>query len=280
MGAGAATVGGIASLAGCSSIPVVGSYFEDAPDYTEWAYDPSEMDSTSVTAMMANIESLLDAEGVPEDDRSNMSDNMSERFDGELQAEDVTYHLSVGYSTIFTGSFDPSEVLDAMSLSESDEYNGFNVYENDEESTTYFGTDGDFLLVSQSFGFIDHDGRDELELLIDTYNEDSDRFVDVNEDFELLADELSSGDLVNATGRTEAAEDGSVAEGFTAAIDGEETSAEFVSVYENEDDIDLEQIKTELEENWGEDADIGEPSQDGRVVTVECTFPTEQLTGE
>ena len=293
-GAGVVTIGGLTGLAGCSSVPVVGDDSEDTDSsersetessddesdslgYTQWVYDPDEMDSDSMSISLADIDSILSADAYPDEDKSNLRDSVSETFEGELEAAEIDSQLSVGYSAVVTGSFDPSDVLDAMSLSDADGYDDFDVYENDEDETTYFATDGDFLIVSESFRFFDHDGREELEVLIDTYGGDTDRFTDTNDDFELLTDELGSGDIVTASGRTEAAGDGTVADGFAVAIDGEETSVQFVAVYEDEDAIDLDEIEREIESERGENVEVGDSSRDGRVVTVDYSVPTEEL---
>lgn len=286
-GAGLATAGGIASLAGCSNVPIVGSYFEDGVDPTEWAYDPSELDLEMVWANVRDVSMLLEEDGVS--NKGDIRDNATDNYGGELMADDVEYVLDVGSpynpAEVVTGSFDGDEIVENLDLSSEDSYGDFSVYadENAEsDGDALIATDGDVLVKTLSGNYTATDPREELELLLDTSSGDVDGFVDVNDDFQRVYDETGTGPLMSYYGQTESStenadDDTTVANGTVAEIDGEELSSTQNRLYKHEDGIDLEEIESELEENMDDNAELNDVSQDGRLVTIEVTSPTEDV---
>lgn len=284
-GAGLAAAGGIASLAGCSNVPIVGSYFEDGVDPTEWAYDPSELGSTSVSTDLTNISSVLEEDEVK---KGEVRDDVTSNYSGTLKADDVDYSLNVGHAQILTGSFDGGDIVEEMEFSAEDSYEGFDIYVDEEDedeegnASALIGTDGDHLVKSEPSQYADFGPREELELLIDTYNDDADRFADINDDFATVHDEVELGAAVFVQGQTESsAEDASddtvVTTGATLEIDGEDMNVEYLLLYKSEDGIDLDELEQNFEDSMQEGTELNDVSQDGRLVTVDYTMPTEEF---
>lgn len=282
-GAGIATAGGLASLAGCSNVPVVGSYFEDGIDYTAWAYDPTELGLESMGVTYQHVASLLEEDEVP--DKDEMRDEVTSNYSDALSADDVEAVISVGQSEILTGSFDGGEVVDETGLSEEGSYGDFELYADesgDEAVDVLVATDGDRLVRSAPSQHYEFDAREELELLIDTYNGDVDGYIDVNENFERLHSELGTGDFGFMSARTESATEDSAddpvdAWGIVVTVDGAETNGTYVLVHTSESDVDLDEVESDIEENLSDEAELGDVSQDGRVVTAEYSVPTEDF---
>ncbi|QSW98435.1 hypothetical protein [Haloterrigena alkaliphila] len=284
-GAGLAAAGGIASLAGCSNVPVVGSYFEGEPDITEWAYDPDELGSSSISADLTDISSVLEEDEVK---KGEIRDDVTSNYSGTLKADNVDYSLNVGHAQILTGSFDGADIVEEMEFSSEDSYEGFDVYVDEEDedeegnASALIGTDGDYLIKSEPAQYVDFGPREELELLIDTYNDDADRFADTNDDFATIRDEVELGAAVFVQGQTEssaeeASDDIVVATGATLTIDGEEMNVEYLLLYKSEDGIDIDEIEQNFEDNMQEESELNDVSQDGRLVTVDYTMPTEKF---
>lgn len=277
-GAGVAGTGLVASLAGCSEIPVAGSYFDDGLDYTEWAYDPEALNEETISITLMDVTAVLAADEVT--DKGGLRDEITSNYSGELAADDVDAVLDVGQTEILAGSFDGSEVVDAVELSEDGSYEDFDFYADDEaEENALVATDGDALLKSNPYELLDFGPREELEHLIDTRNGDADRFVDVNDDFERVRDEIGTEIYLSVSGRTEssaedAADDSIVASGTSAEIDGAETLGRYVLLYKDEDGIDLEKIESEFEETKQEGVELNDISRSGRMVILELTVPT------
>lgn len=282
MGAGAAGAGVMASFAGCSNVPVVGSYFEDGIEYTEWAYDPEALGTNSVSTSLMHVADLLDKDDLP--NKGDLRENVTENYSGVLMADDVEYLLSIGQSEVLIGSFDADDLVEEMEVSSTDGYGDFDVYtdEADEEGAedALIATDGDYLVRSGPSRFYDYGVREQLELLIDTYNGDADRFVDTNDDFEQVIGEIESGDIVSATGVTESEaeerEDGqTVGNASVMNIDGEDVVGTIVWLFKHEDGVDLEEMESDLEDD--ETIELDDISQDGRMVTAEFTMPTDEM---
>lgn len=283
MGAGVATVGGITSLAGCSNVPVVGSYFEDEVDYTEWAYDPAELEQRSLWVAYQDVGSILETDEVP--DKGELRDNVTSDYSGALLADDVEIALSVGQSEILSGSFDGGDIVDEMEFGSADNYGDFDVYTDssgDEERDALVATDGDHLVRTTPAPYGEVEVRDELELLLDTYAEDADRYIDINGNFEQVDGELESGDIAFVNANTEssaedASDDTTVAMGLVASVDGAEMNGTFASLYKAESGVDVDEAETQVTEIMGEETDVTDVSQDGRMVTAEYTVPTEEF---
>ncbi|SER57518.1 hypothetical protein [Natrinema salaciae] len=280
MGGGVAGVGIVAGLAGCSELPVVGSYFDDGLDYAAWTYDPEAVGSNSISTTLLNVAAILDEEAVS--NKSDLRDEVTGTYGEDLSADDVEFVLSVGFAEILTGSFDGSDVVDGMGVSEEGSYGDFDLYADDEAENAMVATDGTHLIRSSPYEYAEVEATEELELLIDTYNEDADRFVDVNDDFDLVRQEVDTTVYVSLNGQTEsssedAADDAVVTTGITAEIDGEEMLGTYLLLYKTADGIDLDETESNLENSLSESATLDDVSQDDRLVTVDFTMPTDEF---
>jgi hypothetical protein len=134
-----------------------------------------------------------------------------------------------------------------------------------------------------------NDPTADLEALIDTKNGEADRYVDVNEDMNVLVDELGTGtfvfgstnDPIEETDVTFGRFEGLVAEGYTDTVEGDSTDTELVYVFDTPDDVDMGAI-----EDWyaGNDTSAAfdnygdlSSSRDGRIVTITGTADTGDL---
>ncbi|MFA9414927.1 hypothetical protein [Natrinema sp. HArc-T2] len=275
-GAGVAGTGMLAALAGCSDVPVVGSFF--GFDYTEWVYDPDTLDSDSVTVFLMNVETILGADKVP--NKGDLRDQITSNYSDELVADDVKYSLNVGSTEVLTGSFDGKGIVDGMGFDGDGSHGDFDLYTDDNEEGAVIATDGEFLIRTSTLEY--DTAREEIELLIDTYNGDADRFADVNDDFGQVQGEVDTDTYVFITGQTDsAAEDADnqtvVTTAITADIDGNETTGTYHLLYASEDGVDLDQAESDIESELSEDAELTDISQDGRLVTAKFTTPTEDF---
>lgn len=282
MGGGVAGAGLMTALAGCSDVPVVGSFFGDEVDYTEWTYDPETLnsDSSSISVTVMNVAAILDEDGVT--NKTELRDRLTEDYGEELSADDIEFALSVGFARIFTGSFDGSDVVDGMGVSEDGSYGDFDLYVDEEAENEVVATDGTYLITSSPYEYAEVDAREEVELLVDTYNEDADRFVDVNDDFQLVHDEVNADVYAAINGQTEsstedAPDDAIVTTGITAEIDGEDTLGTYYLLFKSADGIDLDEVESDVESDLVESAELDDVSQDDRLVTVEFTMPTAEF---
>lgn len=270
----------MAGLAGCSDLPVVGSYFGGDFDYTEWTYDPETLDSDSISATLVHVAAILEEDEVA--NKSDLRDGVTENYGDALSADDVEFALDVGFAEVLTGSFDGNDVVDEMGVSEEGSHGDFDLYADEEAENEVIATDGTFLVTSSPYEYAEIDARDEVELLLDTYNEDADRFVDVNDDFDLVRDEVDTDVYVFLNGRTESSveeadDDAVVTTGITAEIDGADTLGTYLLLFKSADAIDLDEVESDAEDNLADTAELGDVSQDDRLVTIEFTMPTEEF---
>lgn len=276
-GAGVAGTGLLTALAGCSEVPVVGSYFDDAPNYADWTYDPGALDRRSVSATLMNVSAILGQDGVS--NKSEMREEATSNYAGELAADDVEYRLSVGAAEVLTGSFDADGIVDAMGFSGDGSHGDFDLYTVDDEENAVVATDGDRLVKSSPFREVD--ARAEIELLIDTQSGDADRFVDNSDNLSTVDDEMAdSGALVTAralsdSAAEEAGDDEIVASGGTGELDGADAAVEYFLLFKTADGADTERLESQLSED--DDTELNDISRDGRLVTIEYSVPVDQL---
>lgn len=290
--AGGAGVGLLAALAGCSDETSAddengngtgnesdgngGETVDEAAalDYTDWIYEPGELSRNSIGAMRTDIEPVLDAKpSYAEEIRSNQLDGYGE----ELEPEDVDTIVSVGGANVISGAFDPNAVIDSMPVSGAEEYGDYELYEEEEANATV-ATDGEQLVRSESTGYQSFDPREEIELLIDTRAGDAVRFADESDHFNQIYTENASADLeyvfVYAESAVEDASDDAVIARYERAnFDSSEVSGELVELYNSEDGIDLDEIRSQYE---SADVEVDDISRDGRIVTVEVRVPTDE----
>ncbi|QSW98434.1 twin-arginine translocation signal domain-containing protein [Haloterrigena alkaliphila] len=276
----------LATLAGCSdeSTATDDGDTDDQSDSddavteiepADWVYDPASMDRDSITATLRDAEALFSQDSFPNEEA--IRSNFTGGYDGQLAVEDVATGLEVGGTHVLTGTFDATALVEGLAVSSAEAYGGFDVYAHESASRLFAVGDGYLLKSEASSGY---DLRGELELLIDTYNGDPDGFVDVDDDYALVSDELGAGHVVHTSGMTEsAAADADaktvIANGESFEIDGTETRLEWVELYKHADGIDVERLESELTNV--EEIELNTIEQDGRLLTVEITIPTEKF---
>lgn len=239
-----------------------------ATEYVDWVYDFESMQNASRTVSVTEMEGYVN--GLPNGDE--VRENFETGYGGAISVDDVEYAVDIGFASVLTGTFDAGEVADAMELSAEDSYEGFDLYVSETDRGPVLASDGDYLVKSDGYSI---DPRDEVEALIDAYNGDADRFVDVSDPFERIVaeSETETADLVHLAVPTE--DESLVAYSQTITIDGSESSLRLLELYDNEDAVDLEQIESQIE---GDDtAELTDLSQDGRLLIAEVTVPTEEL---
>lgn len=273
----------LAALAGCSDESTATDDQSDSDDAVaeiesaDWVYDPASMDRSSITATLRDAEALFSQESFPNEEAIRSS--FTGGYDGQLAVEDVATGLEVGGTHVLTGTFDATALVEGLAVSSAEAYGGFDVYAHESASRLFAVGDG-YLLKSEAGTANGNDARGELELLIDTYNGDADGFADGNDDYARVSDELGAGHVVHTSGKTEsAAADADaktvIANGESFEIDGTETRLEWVELYKHADGIDVERLESELKNV--EDIELNTILQDGRLLTVEITIPTEKF---
>lgn len=290
--AGGTSVGLLAALAGCSDETSAdgenGNDDDDddgenggetvdeagALEYTDWAYDPDELSRDSIVAMEIDISALLEAKpSYAEEFRSDLT----ERYHESLEAEEIDAVVSADDAEILAGSFDPGAIIDEMSVSEAEGYEGFDLYD-DEESSVTVATDGDYLIRSEPSPYQSFDAREEIELLIDTNAGDAARLADESDFFAQLSGGNADGDMEFVHVQTEsvtesASDDAVVARRETATIESAETTIEQRDLYKSEAGIDLDEIESRYQ---SADLELDDISQDGRTVTIVFQVSTDE----
>jgi hypothetical protein len=300
---GAAPTGLLAagSLSGCSSIPFIGG-----AGYTEWIPAPGEFqESEQLLVASTDPATIVENEDNFDEDTYDSTTEDIEALD--IDYEDLTTQVvaAAGFSValqVYDGDYDESTVVDALEdgdtgegeFGEEGEYEGYTVYldqadDAPDDPETAFGVDG--TLVVQTSSTEDLDAEEMLELAIDTKNGDGTRFVDDNEDFSTVTDEVGDGTSLRASVREDPPEEpdpesgsfeGQVGEGRSVTINGETADLKYVVLYEDEGDADEGDLEDYFDAEDGLDEEYsanGDPSYNvgGRVGTIEFSFDTDEL---
>jgi hypothetical protein len=296
---GAATAGllAVGSLSGCSSIPFIGG----GAGYTEWVPAPDEFqESESLFVNYSNNSTVAENEDNFDGDYYDSIENDVDALD--IDFEDITLDLTIsGAIQVYDGDYEEQTVIDALEdedtggaeFAEDGEYEGYTVYLNDADSApdepqTAYGLNGTTVVQTGTSG--DNNAEDVLEIAIDTQTGNGTRFTDDSEDFSTLTDELGGGTSLSASVREEAVEDGTpesgsfegqIASGSKITVNGEQSDAKFVVVYEDEGDTDQGDLEDYFDESLDDTfSPNGDPSYDtgGRTGVIEFTFDTDELT--
>lgn len=278
MGAGLAGTGVATSLAGCSRVPVVGSYFEDDPVYPQWVYAPEAVERESLSVERTDVAGLLELDSVQND---RVREEFADEFGG-ADVEDVEYVLEFDQNEVMSVSFDGTAIGDELDAESDGSYGNFDLYANDSSTVAL---SEDYVLRANDGYRSERSPRDRIELLIDTYTGEAERFVDESDHFERAVAALDTGVVVEARGDAseqieEADDDAVVAGGMTADADGETTLLRYVDVFKSEDGYDPDELEAEYEGFAESDPDIemGDLSSDGPAVIAEFELPTERFT--
>lgn len=280
--AGSVGAGVLAALAGCSDETDADADENDGTNETDseeieptdWVYDPEARDADSIRASLLDVDALFAADGVPnpEDIRSDLTDG----YGDAIAVDDLAFVLEVGGSTISIGSIDGSEVAAVADLAADGEYGGFELYANESDDRLLASGDG-YLIESETTSANGFDARGELELLIDAYNGDAERFADVSDDFARIHDEIDTGQIVSSGGvAASATGQAIVATGETLSFDGDDTRIERLELYADEGDIDVDAIESDLEAST--DITVNRVARDGRLLTIDVTIPSAEFS--
>ncbi|WP_157512038.1 hypothetical protein [Halapricum sp. CBA1109] len=221
--------------------------------------------------------------------------------------DEMTLRLGTGEYAVVDGDYEEDDVVDELE-SDGEETSEFEEDGEEGEFTVYVPVDsGDTVslafavngtrvvrgtnLSSGGFGGTptsDADAVDVLETVIDTQAGNTARFTDESEAFSILTDELGETTLVSGRFESEAIEDGNpeagsfegaLGGGVAITVNGEQSDAKFVTVFENEGDADQGDLEDYVDESLDDRYDPnGEPAYDtgGRTGVIEFTFDTDE----
>jgi hypothetical protein len=294
-GAGLIAVGAVGSTAGClDSIPFVGG----GANYTSWIPAADEFqEDENLSFSFSNNNTFANNEDNFDSDYWDQTEQDVDALD--IDFEDITFDLSFGPYQIYDGNYDQQTVIDALEdddtgrgeYDEEGEYEGYTVYLPDNVAgspRTAYGVNGT-TVVRASATREEDDAEGVLEIAIDTDNGNETRFVDDNEDFGLLTDELGSGTTVSGSVSEDETEDdnpefgqfeGAVGSGSTLTVNGENSNFKYVVIYDSESDTDQAVLEDFFDEALDDFFDPdGDPSYNtnGRVATIKFSFPTDEL---
>lgn len=281
------------SLSGCSSL-----FGGDDFDYVDWLYAPGtvqDVDHYWFTAVDLGTwhdheDELGDGyEELREDTMDFPLEQMNVDF------EQVEHELLVGAGGVYIGDFDEDSVVDALEAdgyAETDTYEGYSLYRDEtdeqfEDLERYIAIDGETVVANAGIAN-GSDARDGLEALVDAGAGEQTRYMDDNEDFAILTDELDSGSFVYGETMEPVAETdvssgefaGTVANGTRTRLDGGQTTFTAVLVFEGSEEIDVEDIEAWTETDDFDGADLWEGidiTVSGRTVTVTGETETAEI---
>jgi len=233
----AAALLGTMGFAGCSEVEnALGGGGDKGTSYSNWLYDPSDlMDGEFRGFGTFNVQSIYEnEEHIPDavfEDLEESNDQLSE-FGVDLeQTSDMTAmgytgnfdiqnqpsmsEVSSGGSVAITGSFEVSDMEDAIELAnqdvppeqqleEDDEYEGYTVYTTSYENQPPQGepvTQSGTIAMSEDSVVMggmqsnDAEAREAMELMVDAESGSADRWTDENEDGDELVSQLGSNTM-------------------------------------------------------------------------------------
>lgn len=284
-----AGVGAVASSAGCMG-------FLDGSDdaYADWMPAPAELDAEEPYRFSAYDEDDW-TEHEDELETVDFSDFERQWEPLDFDHEDVSTSLYFGPVAVYEASFDDEEAVDELEdegFEVDGEQDGSDVYvsENGERA---FGLGDEILLIANDDWGASGSGSDEalspkelVELVVDTTAGEADRYVETNDDVGALVDafgDVSSIEVdaisVDLEEDVESGQfEGMVARGETDTFDGDETERRWLTLYEDEADVDLDDLETWVDaDNEFDDVDDVVYEKDDRFGIVAGTLATDEL---
>jgi hypothetical protein len=305
---GAATAGGVVlgSLSGCGSILGGGS---GGPQLIEWVAPPDQFGLSTARFNLIDFDQIrANEQHFDETVYADLKSGFTEEVTGRFGLDDwtsVSAFAGVAGGTVYTGSFDASTVVEAnlerengLNWVEETSYQGYTVLVPEDSGSGGTGKPEQALGVAEGeiVTSLARSGLDDtietyavsgLETIIDTKQGRATRLTDANEQFGTLATELGTGTLVRAS--TTADDVGSqpdlgqfagmAASGTRYSIEGTETDAKFVTVFDDPttaEDANLSSYASELESQqvaWSSTS----VQRDGQVATITGTLPTDRF---
>ncbi|SFS92238.1 hypothetical protein SAMN04488556_3394 [Halostagnicola kamekurae] len=291
-----AAVGGITSLAGCSrdgtdtsdsnetqsdstnNTSTEGtaesdgggvSFDGETTAYTEWMFNPAEINVESAGFGYTDVTTLLDSDAKS---ASELESYYGAMFGDRLSVDDIEYSLTMNQFVILSGNVDGATLANGLGLSEEGEYRDFTVFTDDGGFLLAESTD--YVLAGRGAYGIESDNRMELKLAIDTYVDERDRYVEREGAYEDLMSQLSTatvsyGDLPAPSVAEEADESDFLTSAVTQEIRDDQLALTVVELYGGETDVDLNALEQEYETTTSEELTIVGTSQEGRLAMVE-----------
>jgi len=196
-----------------------------------------------------------------------------------LDFEDVNTFLGFQSVTVVDASFNQSDVTDELEdndFEEDTDHEGYTIFLHENEYQAV-GVSGGALVYGRENG--ENDAVEVIEAAVNTKKGNEDRYESENEDFDELTSTMSTGTFMN--GRTMDTDSDQVAAGASLSVNGSTSTIETVSVFEDADAIDQDQVD-QYEED-AEDADNIEnfsTSTNGRVLTISYDVDTDIIGTE
>jgi len=284
-----ASAGMFGGLAGCSNVPFIGG----GADYTQWAFEPGTVsDSDHLSASFVDYATIVDNEDSFDSDyyESNF-ENTEDSFPinaADLGVEDLNWQVSVsGYGGAVVADYNQEDVVGELEDNDFDDetdHEGYTIYLGSDEGRAV-GIDGS-TLVHSSGGFGTDESPDAIvEALIDTSVGEEDRYVDENEHFAALSDEWGSptvafGSTQEPSEETNAQNgqfEGTTANGISIQVNGDTTDAKVAYVFEEEGDVDMDDVEEYADTDQFDDLDDIGTSQNGNVAVITGTIDTDDL---
>ncbi|MBX0302086.1 hypothetical protein [Haloarcula salinisoli] len=274
--------GALASTAGC--LDRIPNPFSDA--YTAWLPAPDELDQEHYRFSRWNNDDLRAVNDKFSDDW--VYDDIEDTLEPvTLSLEDISESVYIDRVQVHQADFEKQALVDdleAEDYEEETDREGYTIYVN-EDTRRAFALDGSRVLLTPTFDSREQDPQEALEAIIDAKAGQAGRYVDESDACSKLVDAI--GTKSGVIGMTfESLDDwlldGMVAWGDTYAFDGDTTSREWVLVYEDETDVDTDDLETWVEAGGGKygeftDVDDIEYSQSGRVARITGTMDTEDF---
>lgn len=288
---GAAAIGAatIAGNAGCMGFLGGGS-----GSYSSWLPETGTIgDSDHYDFTKLNLQAFAEDEDEFDDENVNFEGFEDTWAPADVDWDDVSMLLRFNGISIVQADFETEDVVDDLEdedYDEEEEYEGYKLMLGPDETSMAAVGDGTLVLAGMGSRGGVREPQDAVEDIIDTENGDEDRYEEDSDDFDELTDELGDDDIVSGSTMEPADEtveergqfENQVAQGETLDVNGDETDGTWVLVFEDEDDVDVDDVEDWVEasqdqggefENW----DDVEVSESGRNVVVEATADTDEI---
>ncbi|WP_092906203.1 hypothetical protein [Halostagnicola kamekurae] len=245
------------------------SFDGETTAYTEWMFNPAEINVESAGFGYTDVTTLLDSDAKS---ASELESYYGAMFGDRLSVDDIEYSLTMNQFVILSGNVDGATLANGLGLSEEGEYRDFTVFTDDGGFLLAESTD--YVLAGRGAYGIESDNRMELKLAIDTYVDERDRYVEREGAYEDLMSQLSTatvsyGDLPAPSVAEEADESDFLTSAVTQEIRDDQLALTVVELYGGETDVDLNALEQEYETTTSEELTIVGTSQEGRLAMVE-----------
>jgi hypothetical protein len=285
----------IASLAGCvGEVPRAGAGSGGSQSFSNWLCEPGTIvDTNHYSSIMMNMGNVRSNE-------DNVSEDLYENFEAfedylsftGIDFDEMSTTLVYNSIYVVTGSYTTEDVIEELEDNDYDDetdHEGFTIYLSSDGSTAVGVSEQ--ALVARIQGY-DSDSVDAVETIIDTKIGEEDRYVAESEDFETLMRTLDPGAYL--TGRTYEEQSNTdtavgtfehaVAGGRRWRINGETSNLKTAIVFEEADDIDLDDINDWIDDTGGsdqtfDDVDDTDVKKQGRTAVITGTVDTDDVAG-